>query len=199
MSSISKAWQEHQRKRWMRPDAARWIRPDAARYLRHDVHRFFPPGENLLLKYSSDQPRVPAGNSDGGQWTSGGANATTSELSAARVKGHHYIPRGVFKKFDLSHEAKEVFENTTTGKLYDPRNNQWDIEHRAYNDAIEENFRSFLQQNGISPSSMTADQAQSFVDQMLTSSDPRIRSYNMSIRMREFLFRLLRGPGRGRE
>jgi hypothetical protein len=26
----------------------------------------------LVRKYSSDQPRVPAGNSDGGQWTSGG-------------------------------------------------------------------------------------------------------------------------------
>jgi hypothetical protein len=28
----------------------------------------------LGLKYSPDQPRVPAGNSDGGQWTSGGGS-----------------------------------------------------------------------------------------------------------------------------
>lgn len=28
-------------------------------------------------KYSPDQPRVPAGNSDGGQWTSGGGQATS--------------------------------------------------------------------------------------------------------------------------
>jgi hypothetical protein len=168
--------------------------------VRHDAWRFLPP-DQLQLKYSPDQPRVPAGNPDGGQWTAdgnGGEESLTTELSAA-PRGHHYIPRGVFNKFDLSDEAKEVFENRTTGKLYNPRNNLWDIDHRAYNDAIEENFRRFLQQNGISPSSMTADQARLFVDQMLTSSDPRIRNYNMSIRMREFLFRLLRGPGRGRE
>ena len=31
----------------------------------------------LLQKYSPDQPRVSAGNSDGGQWTSeGGSNAS---------------------------------------------------------------------------------------------------------------------------
>jgi hypothetical protein len=28
--------------------------------------------DEALLKYSPDQPRVPAGNPDGGQWTSGG-------------------------------------------------------------------------------------------------------------------------------
>jgi hypothetical protein len=28
----------------------------------------------LVLKYSPDQPRVPAGNSDGGQWTGAGGN-----------------------------------------------------------------------------------------------------------------------------
>lgn len=29
---------------------------------------------NFLAKYSPDQPRVPAGNPDGGQWTSGGGD-----------------------------------------------------------------------------------------------------------------------------
>ena len=32
-------------------------------------------------KYSADQPRVPAGNSDGGQWTSGGLNDAPGDLS----------------------------------------------------------------------------------------------------------------------
>lgn len=49
-------------RRWLRNDAHRWLRPDHA--------RFDKPGE-IERKYNPNQPRVPAGNSDGGQWTSG--------------------------------------------------------------------------------------------------------------------------------
>ncbi|MGP9811887.1 hypothetical protein ACTZWT_10285 [Rhodopseudomonas sp. NSM] len=65
------AWLRHQQTRWLRPDGDRWVRPDAARFLK--------PGSNLVevfpalaFKYSPNQPRVPAGHPDGGQWTSGG-------------------------------------------------------------------------------------------------------------------------------
>ncbi|WP_284178835.1 hypothetical protein [Rhabdaerophilum sp. SD176] len=37
----------------------------------------------LRRKYSPSQPRVPAGNSDGGQWTSGGGGGY---LTAGRVQ-----------------------------------------------------------------------------------------------------------------
>jgi hypothetical protein len=59
-----------QRARWMRPDAYRWIRPDAARFLvpGADPSNVFPA---LQRKFSPDQPRVPAVNPDGGQWTDG--------------------------------------------------------------------------------------------------------------------------------
>ena len=42
-----------------------------------------PPRSNQALgKYNADQPRVPAGSSDGGQWTSGSASGeSSSELS----------------------------------------------------------------------------------------------------------------------
>ncbi len=65
------AWLRHQQSRWLRPDAARWVRPDAARYLPPgaDVAKAFPA---LARKYNSNQPRVPAGNPDGGQWTDDG-------------------------------------------------------------------------------------------------------------------------------
>jgi hypothetical protein len=65
------AFEAAQRVRWMRPDAARWIRPDAARFLKPgtDPRDVYPA---LARKYSPDQPRVPAGNPDGGQWTDGG-------------------------------------------------------------------------------------------------------------------------------
>jgi len=35
----------------------------------------------LALKYAEDQPRVPAGSPDGGQWTSGGGVAHRRCLS----------------------------------------------------------------------------------------------------------------------
>jgi hypothetical protein len=89
MSDFQSDWEARQRARWLRPDAARFMRPDYKRYLQSDYERrFLPPG--LDAKYRPDQPRVPAGNPDGGQWTSeGGGSATeesdgTVELSASR-------------------------------------------------------------------------------------------------------------------
>jgi hypothetical protein len=72
MPSHHDAWLRHQQSRWLRPDAARWVRPDAARFLPPgaDVVKAFPA---LARKFNPDQPRVPAGNPDGGQWTDGGA------------------------------------------------------------------------------------------------------------------------------
>jgi hypothetical protein len=66
----------------MRPDAYRFIRPDWRRFARpgrEDEHPF----ALYEGKYSPDQPRVPAGNREGGQWTNedggggdgGGGNA----------------------------------------------------------------------------------------------------------------------------
>jgi hypothetical protein len=39
------------------------------------------------LKYSPDQPRVPRGNSDGGQWTDTGANGNPIGRSRTRLAG----------------------------------------------------------------------------------------------------------------
>ncbi len=55
MTYFHPAWLEHQRRRWLRPDADRWLKPG----WRHPVS-----GE---VKYDPNQPRVPAGNPDGGQ------------------------------------------------------------------------------------------------------------------------------------
>ncbi len=69
----------HQRARFMQPNPARWMRPDADRWVRPDVARFLSPGVRpqdvfpaLSRKYNPNQPRVPKGNPDGGQWTLGG-------------------------------------------------------------------------------------------------------------------------------
>ena len=65
------AWAAHQRARWLRPDAERWLKPDWRE-----------------RKYNPDQPRVPAGSSDGGQWTSGeGGTGGGEVLSDATPDG----------------------------------------------------------------------------------------------------------------
>ena len=55
-----------EQRRWLRNDAYRWLRPD---------HTRFEKPQRIERKYNPDQPRVPAGNSNGGQWTSGGASS----------------------------------------------------------------------------------------------------------------------------
>lgn len=63
MTSFHAAWLAREQGRWQRNDAHRWLRPDHAR---------FEKPQEIERKYNPNQPRVPAGNSDGGQWTSGG-------------------------------------------------------------------------------------------------------------------------------
>jgi len=67
-------------------ELTRWTRPDAHRFTKADWRRFTKPGSELEafydrfeLKYRSDQPRVPAGNPDGGQWTSEGGGGRSAE------------------------------------------------------------------------------------------------------------------------
>jgi hypothetical protein len=68
-------WLAHQRQRWMLPDPSRWLQPDQSKWLQPDHSRFQPP-QYHEQKYAPNQPRVPAGNPDGGEWTSGGGAAT---------------------------------------------------------------------------------------------------------------------------
>ncbi|MGP9811879.1 hypothetical protein ACTZWT_10245 [Rhodopseudomonas sp. NSM] len=75
----------HQRARFMQPNATLWMRPDAERWIRPDVARFLAPGAlpedvfpALDRKYNPNQPRVPKGNPDGGEWTLGGLGARWS-------------------------------------------------------------------------------------------------------------------------
>ena len=70
MPAREDAYQRNQQSRWLRPDGHRWLRPDAARFLKPGAEgtKTFPVPNR---KYSPSQRRVPAGRSDGGQWTSG--------------------------------------------------------------------------------------------------------------------------------
>jgi hypothetical protein len=131
MRHIHPAAREHELRRWMRPDAHRFVSPTWRRVVRlgSEAAAVFGLYE---AKYRPDQPRVPRGVPEGGQWTedggAGGAGGGTTELSAASRKGrgHHFVPTGVTKKFPLSAEAQKVFDERTTGTLRDPKSNEFD-------------------------------------------------------------------------
>ena len=85
MPLINPAYLEHQPKRWMRPDAHHFVRPDWRRFVRpgfEDALPFALYGR----KYRPDQPRVPAGSREGGQWTSdGGGNGSQTGRNDPRI------------------------------------------------------------------------------------------------------------------
>jgi hypothetical protein len=83
-----------------RPEAASAPSPCGGG-MRHPVltapARIFPPGRIVRIaprvKYSPDQPRVPAGHSDGGQWTNGDGRdggGSDAEFSPSRPGWHDY-------------------------------------------------------------------------------------------------------------
>ena len=155
--------------------------------------------------YSPDQPRVPAGNPDGGKWTNGGAQFTASAEDDSQTPifgrsrgGHHFVPEGVFRKHSLKPETAQVFEKARTGSLQAGRHG-WSTEHAAYNDAVEEAFQQFLAKNDIKPETMTPAQAQDFIYEVIGSRDPRIREFNLKIYRREIMYYIRRIPPRATE
>jgi hypothetical protein len=210
MTHLEDEWLEHQRSRWMRPDAHRFIRPDWRRYVKPESE-LCSVFELYERKYSPDQPRVPAGNPDGGQWTSGSGEGETTELSAAsrnKARGHHELPQSLYNKLNLSPETRKVFEDATTGPINARgiiegklRGHFWDGPrgaHGVYNEAVEELRDRFMAEIGIKPEQMTPEQARLLIERIKQSQDPRIRDYNNIIRLLQRLFRTRTG-GRGNE
>ena len=189
MAQIDPVYLEHERKRFMRPDAQRFVRPDWRNYVQPDspLAAVYASYER---KYSPDQPRVPAGSREGGQWTSDGNGP-----SVILVAGHHFVPKGIYETLPLQPETKKVFENRTTGPLQDRTSNYFDKEHRLYNDAVGEELNKFMQEKGIQPEQMTPEQAGEFVDRILKSGDPRIRGLNLRMYMRGIMKMLRRSRG----
>ena len=196
---------------------ALWKRVGEAGFLTDDEKReaagYEPlPGSSfstLLAKYSPDQPRVPAGSSDGGQWTSGGYAGGAANTDEGRVlsdenpdglvpgaeyaQGHHVFPRASARKWPLSPEARKVFNDAVTGPLHgDPHG--WSKEHEVYSRAVDENFERFLRDNKIQPEKMSGWDAKRFLNEIMTSNDPRIKNFNLSLYRRAVLYWLNRIP-----
>lgn len=211
----------YQRARFMQPNPSRWMRPDADRWVRPDVARFLSPGVRpedvfpaLSRKYNPNQPRVPKGNPEGGQWAVSGAAGQTdrrpksppTDISASRRRGHHFNPYAVFGKWNLRPETRKVFEDATTGTLardsvrFDPEGTPYKHMwgglvnlHGEYNQGVAELGSRFLSDNQITPESMTPDQARELLRQIDISEDPRIRDFNRAMRMLRFIARVRHG------
>jgi len=78
---LKDGWHAQRRRRWTRENAHLYLRPDAERFMqpgarlsakgtaqRSRFYRYELP-DSAERKYSPDQPRVPAGDPNGGQWT----------------------------------------------------------------------------------------------------------------------------------
>jgi hypothetical protein len=214
---------EFERKRKEQAELEReraWEEKCAALKLRSDLawDRFMRVLRQYLSQkagFNPDQPRDELG-----RWTDGGEAASEGELdsesfegetggeiqsdefsAARRGRGHHYVTRELFERLEkqgLPTEALNVFEDATTGKLTDPRSNKNDHEHRLYNRAVDEHWERFKAKNNIQIDKMTHGQAHDFVRDVVNSDDPRIRTFNRKIWLREIL-RRGRIFGRGNE
>lgn len=172
-----------------------------------------------------DDPRVLSDVTPDNDWTPGAQYAARRKRPRAtggvyeedgrdyyRNKGHHEMPVGVYKHWNLQPETAKVFKDSTTGRLrgyyreyrYDPktgnfwgprRGNIWDGLHRAYNDAVIELSEDFLRTSGLhnDVSKMTPKQALDLLKLIRESEDPRIRDFNYNIRRIQRLFRLRSG------
>jgi hypothetical protein len=161
---------------------------------------------NSIIPHWVFEPRVPAGNGDpSGEWTKlaglygmARVGAATLRYGRRRRQGHHFVARAIYKDKPLSAEARKVFDEATTGKLYYEGNNLWDAAHRVYRDAVEKELTLFMQENDISWESMTGDQARAFVKRIKESQIPAIRNFNRTIKMRELVHKFrIRFPLRG--
>lgn len=205
MAKCDPVYTAHQVERWMRPDAHRFISPDWRRHMRPGSE-LWSVYERYEQKYRPDQPRVPAGSREGGQWTSDGSPSDasrndTTELSAQsrrRGKGHHELPQSLYRNLPLPEATRKVLDEATTGPI-PSRGHLWDNAHREYNDAVRKLMNDFMTTNNIRPEQMTPEQAQSLLAAVRESTEPRISNYNKSIRMLQFLYRLRTGGFRGNE
>jgi hypothetical protein len=217
MPHVESAWEAHQRRRWTRSNARLFIQPDADRYQRPEYrsrHQLLDDGR----KYDPNQPRVPAGNPDGGQWTALGLgeeseaeyrDSATEFSSTGKSKGHHVVPRAVYKNISLPPETRKIFDEATTGPIRLRasseggllRGHYWDGPngaHGQYSQAVHNLLAEYMVEHKIGAERMTPDQAGTFVEKVKQSQDPRIRNYLNSIKLLQGFFRF-RSGGRGLE
>lgn len=123
---------ERERSRWMRPDAYRFVRSDWWRYVKPDSEAatVFTHYER---KWREDQPRVPAGESQGGQWTADGgaseAPGASSSVAHIQKEAERFAASGrtgYLRCIDICSPLLERFQKPGSDR------NQWDF-HKCMN------------------------------------------------------------------
>ena len=170
--------------------------------------------------YDPNQPRVPAGHPDGGQWSDKAKTSPEEEINDSRVLsdvvpdnqwlpgaqyagwGHHFPPRAVWQDWPLQPETRKVFNKAVSGpiplRLFNPLTREqtfyhyFDDMHREYNVAVTQLMERYMKRHGITPEAMTPMQANKIVEAIHASRDPRIRDYNEIVKLVARLFRLRR-------
>ena len=106
------------------------------------------------------------------------------------AQGHHWVPRVIFenKERNFSTETRVVLEKSTSGPLADRTVNYNNAEHRAYNYAVDELLETYLKKSKITSEQMTPTQAGEFVQEVIGSSDPRIRGFVLKIRQERWKY-----------
>jgi hypothetical protein len=181
------------------------------------------PRRALHPHHSQFQPRVPAGNPDGGEWTDGDVMGGQVRIAQGdgpvldgdgrphyKPGGHHEMPEAVHKRWkNLPPETRQVFRRSNTGRVggtirtspdAPPQGNFWHGEgglHRAYNQGVEELSDKFIKDHRLNSdgSDMTPNHAHAILKLIRESEDPRIRDFNLNIRRIQRLRRLRGGGG----
>jgi hypothetical protein len=165
-----------------------------------------PRGNNH--RYDPNQPRVPAGHPDGGQWTDDEDDLDDYDWVVDFAgPGHHWYARHFYRRYPFSRETRSVFRNATSGplvsRLWSRRRNEWlvhgrgyDRAHREYDRAVDELMTKYMRDRGITAPQMTPAQAYEVVELIKKSEDPRIRSFVRTILILRRFFRMY---GRGNE
>jgi hypothetical protein len=144
--------------------------------------------------YDPKQRRVPAGRSDGGQWTDETTPNAGHRIDGPRIISdvtpdnpwilgadyaanfeHHWYARHFYRRHPFSRETRAVFREATSGplvqRLYSRRQQKWlshgygyDTPHRRYDKAVDELVTEYMRNRGITARQMTPAQAHEAVD-----------------------------------
>ncbi len=94
-------------------------------------------------------------------------------------KGHHIIPRSIFKKAGFSDEVVRYFENEATTTTV---SHGWSKAHKHYNDLIEIKLAEFAEKHGKDFSKWNKKTAEKFVDSIKNSDDKFISGFLKNVK-----------------
>jgi hypothetical protein len=180
-----------------------------------EQHEERPGKSSTRHGFDPGQPRVPAGNEHGGEWTETQddarilSDATTDDDWTPGAQyagaGHHWFPRKFWSQ--IPPETRKVFDRATSGHIPlglrdklegKTKRHEYDEFHRQYNLAVEDLMENFVRDHGIEWENLTPQHAFEILDLVANSQDVRIKYYREFIRALRRFYRLRTG-GRGTE